>query len=86
MIRYFLTFPCLGLNIVATVIVMLIMFKIQEYARYLTEIHFLPNPFGLTIFLPKVLYANVVGGLNSAYRTICVWLNDQGIERLNFIS
>ncbi len=42
---------------------MLVMFKIQEYARYLTDIHFLPNPFGLTLFLPKVLYANITGFL-----------------------
>ena len=57
---------------------MLFMFKFQEYARYLTDIHFLPNPFGLTLFLPKVLYANITGFLNNTYRTICIWLNDKG--------
>lgn len=75
--RYFLTFPCLGLNIIATIILMLVMFKIQEYARYLTDIHFLPNPFGLTLFLPKVLYANITSFLNHTYRTVCIWLNDK---------
>lgn len=33
--------------------------------------------FGLTFFFPKMLYANIIGGLNSFYKNLCIWLNDK---------
>ncbi len=32
---------------------------------------------GLTNFIPKMVYANVIGALNSFYKMICYWLNDK---------
>ena len=34
--------------------------------------------FGLTNFLPKVVYANIIEALNAFYKNLCYWLNDKG--------
>lgn len=55
--------------------------KIYFYHVLNKYLDFLLIPFiellGLTNFLPKLIYANIISGLNSFYKRICTWLNDR---------
>ena len=33
---------------------------------------------GLTNFIPKMIYANIISLLNSVYKQMCTWLNNKG--------
>ncbi len=35
--------------------------------------------FGLTQFFPKMVYANLIGSLNSYYKKLSIWLNNKGL-------
>ena len=75
--RYFVTFPCLIVTIFVTIAIMLFMFELQEFFQDACKNGHLPVLFGLTNFMPKIIYANVISGLNEFYKSLCVWLNDK---------
>lgn len=75
--RYMLTLPMLILTIIITVILMLTMFQFQNYVTYLTDNSIVPRFFGLTLFLPKMIYAKCISRLNKFYKRVCIWLNDK---------
>ena len=60
-----------------TIGIMLTMFSFQSFIRDQIDAGKLPVLFGLTFFFPKMVYANVIGVLNSAYKSLCTWLNDK---------
>ena len=72
-----MTLPCLALAILVTIGIMLTMFSFQSFIRDQIDAGKLPVLFGLTFFFPKMVYANVIGVLNSAYKSLCTWLNDK---------
>jgi anoctamin-8 len=75
--RYFVSFPCLIVTILITVALMLFMFELQEFFQKACDKGSLPFLFGLTNFIPKMIYAKLISGLNEFYKSICVWLNEK---------
>ena len=62
---------------------MLLSFKVQEFFSRATEKNLLPVLFGLTNFLPKVIYANIIEALNLFYKKLAYWLNDKGKDTVD---
>ncbi len=77
MYKYFLSLPCLIVTVIVTVGIMLFIFEMQEFFESACEKGTLPVLFGLTNFIPKIFYANIISALNDIYKSICVWLNDK---------
>ena len=75
--KYCLSLPCLIACVIVTVGIMLFMFETQDFFENACEKGTLPVLFGLTNFIPKIFYANIISALNDIYKSICVWLNNK---------
>ncbi|CAF0827149.1 unnamed protein product [Brachionus calyciflorus] len=75
--RYLITFPTLLAVTGLTIAIMLKMFDLQEFFNHATTNKLLPELMGLTNFIPKMIYANIISFLNSVYKRMCTWLNDK---------
>lgn len=72
---YFVSLPTIIMCLLVVFYIMLVIFELQEWINDLVQRETVPS---WVYFVPKILLAIVISGLDEVYKKIAIWLNDKG--------
>jgi len=72
---YFISLPTILFCLLVVFYIMLVIFELQEWVNELVQREAIPS---WVYFVPKILLAVVISGLDELYKKIAIWLNDKG--------